>query len=355
MFSLEDLGWSPFFEPHIGPTTEDLIIARVAEEQRGAYLLFSERGELAAAVTGRMMHEAEGRDAFPAVGDWVLARPLAGEERAVIVSTLPRRTKLSRKAAGERTDEQILAANVDTVFLVASLNRDLNIRRIERYLSVIWESGAKPVIVLNKADIAEDREELMRDVESAVMTVEVHMTSAATGEGIGAIAAYVGTGRTVVFVGSSGVGKSSLVNRLLDREEQAVHEIRSDGKGRHTTTSREMLFVPGGGLIIDTPGLRELQLWDAESGVGQVFSDIESLFAACAFSDCGHRSEPGCAVRAALVSGGLDRARWESYQKLQREQEFIESRKDASARVARQKKWKDITKANRQRMKVIGK
>lgn len=353
MYTLEDLGWGPFFEPHIGPI-EDLIIARVAEEQRGAYLILSQNGPLAAAVAGRVMHEAEAREDYPAVGDWVLARPVPGEERAVIHRTLPRRTKLSRKTAGERTDEQILASNVDTVFLVASLNRDLNARRIERYLSVIWESGARPVVVLNKADIADDRDALLREVESATITAEVHVTSAATGEGVAEIAAYVSTGRAVAFVGSSGVGKSSLVNRLLREDVQTVHDIRSDGKGRHTTTSREMMFVPGGGLIIDTPGLRELQLWDAESGVGQVFSDIESLFEQCAFTDCRHHAEPGCAVHAALSSGALDRARWESYQKLLREQEFIESKRDDTIRVARKKKWKEIHKANRERMKLTG-
>ena len=354
MYSLEELGWSAFFQSQIETTTEDLMPARVAEEQRGAYLLLTERGILEASVAGRMMHEAAGREDYPAVGDWVFARPLSGEDRAVIHRILERRTKLSRKTAGERTDEQIMAANVDTVFLVAALNSELNVRRIERYLTVIYESGARPVIILNKADLAANPRSLVARVEVIAPGVDVHAMSATLGEGIDAVAPYVGRGQTVVFVGSSGVGKSSLVNRLMTGEVQAVRDIREDGKGRHTTTSREMLLIPGGGLVIDTPGLRELQLWDAESGVGQAFADVEELARECAFADCGHRAEPGCAVQAALDAGRLDYARLESYRKLQREQIFIESKKDYSIRIAQKKKWKDINKANRQRTKMLG-
>jgi ribosome biogenesis GTPase len=240
------------------------------------------------------------------------------------------------------------------VFLVASLNAELNLRRIERYLTVIWESGATPVVVLNKADLASGRDKPLAEVEAIAFAASVHLTSAATGEGLGEIAGYVAPGRTVVFVGSSGVGKSSLVNRLLASEVQAVREIRSGDKGRHTTTSREMLFVPGGGLIIDTPGLRELQLWDTEGGVGQAFADVEEIAQSCAFSDCGHGSEPGCAVQEAIGGGHLDFARLESYRKLQREEAFIESKKDVSIRIAHKKKWKAIHKANRQRLKTLG-
>jgi len=355
LYSLEDLGWSSRFQSDSETPTEDLIPARVAEERRGAYVLFSERGQLDATVAGRFMHNSAGRDDFPAVGDWVLARRLPGEDRAVIQQVLPRRTTLSRKVAGETTDEQIMATNVDTVFLVASLNAELNPRRIERYLAVIWDSGARPVVILNKGDLAETPGTLARDVEAVAPGVGVHVTSAVTGDGIEAVRRYLAPGQTVVFVGSSGVGKSSLVNRLLDGEVQAVHDIRADDKGRHTTTSRQMLLVPGGGLIIDTPGLRELQLWDAEEGMGRVFADIEDLAQECGFADCQHRSEPGCAVQAALDDGTLDLARLESYRKLQREQLFIESKKDYNLRIAQKKKWKQIHIANRQRMKTLGK
>jgi ribosome biogenesis GTPase len=351
--TLEDLGWGPFFERQID-TTEDLVPARVAEEQRGAYVLFTERGPLDASVTGKMMHEAEAREDYPAVGDWVLARPLRGEAKAVIHRVLPRRTKLSRKTAGTQIAEQIIVANVDTVFVVASLNRDLNARRIERYLSVIWESGARPVVALNKADLPRDREALIRETERSVMAADIVVTSAATGEGVPEIAGYLERGRTVAFVGSSGVGKSSLVNRLLDRDAQAVSGLNAYGKGSHTTTARQMVLVPGGGLIVDTPGLRELGLWDAEQGLGQAFADVESFFAGCAFNDCTHASEPGCAVQGALRAGRLDRERWESYRKLERERQFIESKRDAGLRNARKQKWKSIARQNRKRTRTLG-
>ena len=353
MYTLEDLGWGPFFQEN-AKQTEDLIPARVAEEQRGAYVLFAERGTFDATVAGRMMHEADAREDYPAVGDWVLARPLPGEGRAVIHEVLPRRTKLSRKMAGTQIAEQILVANVDTVFVVASLNYELNARRLERYLSVIWESGARPVVVLNKADLTEDRESLVRRVETSVAGAVIHVTSAATGEGVAEIGRYIERGRTVAFVGSSGVGKSCLVNCLLEREAQAVKAISFYDKGRHTTTSREMVLVPGGGLIVDTPGLRELGLWDAESGLGQAFADVEGFASTCAFSDCSHGSEPGCGVQGALRGGRLDHARFESYRKLQREQLFIEGKRDYGIRDAEKRKWKQIAKANRKRTRTMG-
>jgi ribosome biogenesis GTPase len=354
LYSLEDLGWSNFFQSQFATSTEDLTPARVAEEQRGAYLLLSEAGPLDAVVAGRMRHEAEGRDDYPAVGDWVLVRRGSGANDAVIHRVMGRRTKLSRKVAGERTDEQIMAANVDTVFLVAALNSELNIRRIERFLTAIYESGARPVIILNKADLTEDARSFAARVQVVAPAVEVHVTSASLGRGLDALAQYVERGQTVVFVGSSGVGKSSLVNRVMGGEHQAVRDIREDGKGRHTTTSRQMFLVPGGGMIIDTPGLRELQLWDSDDGIGQAFVDIEQMAEGCAFSDCGHRAEPGCAVQQALDDGRLEYARLESYRKLQREQLFVESKKDYSIRIAQKKKWKEIHKANRQRMKMHG-
>ena len=355
LYSLQQLGWNDFFQSQLGETPPDSILARVAGEQRGAYLLFAEHGALDASVAGRFMHEATDRGDYPAVGDWVLARPLPGEAKAIVQSVLPRRSKLSRKSAGERTDEQIMAANVDTVFLVAALNSELNIRRIERYLTVIWESGARPVIILNKADLSDEGRALVARVEVIAPGVDVYLTSAVTDDGVEAVRPYLAEGQTVVFVGSSGVGKSSLVNRLLDTEQQAVHDVRADGKGRHTTTTREMLAIPGGGLIIDTPGLRELQLWDAEAGMGQTFSDVEDIAADCPFSDCNHQAEPGCAVQAAIDAGTLDFGRLESYRKLQREQLFIESKKDYGLRLAQKKKWKAIHTANRQRMKTLGK
>jgi ribosome biogenesis GTPase len=326
---------------------------RVAEEQRGAYVLMSPRGRSTATVTGRLVHDSLGRDDFPAVGDWVLAE-VHGGGSAVVQRLLERRSKISRKAPGNRTDEQVIAANVDTAFLVTSLNRDLNLRRIERYLAVIWDSGASPAILLSKADLSTDLRPLRAEVEAVAPGVAVLVTSAATGEGVADVQALVPKGQTAVFLGSSGVGKSSLLNRLLPGGGLAIGETRDDGKGRHTTTSRQMMILPSGGLVIDTPGLRELQLWDADAGIGRAFAEIDDLVARCAFSDCSHGSEPGCAVRAALDDGSLTLERLESFRKLQREQLFIESKRDHGLKTAQKKKWKQIHKDNRQRMKFLG-
>ncbi|MCH7810870.1 MAG: ribosome small subunit-dependent GTPase A [Chloroflexi bacterium] len=353
MYSLEDLGWGPFFDQQTQQLQSDgLLPMRVAEEQRGAYVLWSADGAFEAVIPGRMLHKAEGRKHLPAVGDWLLARRLPGEPRAVVERVLGRRSALSRKVAGERTDEQVMAANVDLIFVVASLNRELNLRRLERYLAVTWDSGATPVLVLNKADLCDDREVILRNVEAVTPGVEVFLTSAATGEGIDALRPTLARGLTAVLVGSSGVGKSSIVNSLLERQAQGVKGIRSDDKGRHTTTVRQMLVLPGGAVIIDTPGLRELQLWDAGDGLGKAFADIEDLAEGCGFRDCSHSSEPDCAVQAAIGDGMFDRGRLESYRKLQREQTFIAGKKDERLRAEGQKKWKQIAKGNRARLKA---
>ena len=353
MYSLEDLGWGPFFDQQTQQFQNDgLSPMRVAEERRGAYVLWSADGTFEAVIPGRMLHEAEGRNDLPAVGDWLLARRLPGEPRAVVEHLLRRRSALSRKVAGGRTDEQIMAANVDLAYVVASLNLELNLQRLERYLAVTWDSGATPVLVLNKADLCDDRDAILRSVEAVAPGVEVFLTSAATGTGIDALRPTLAPGRTAVFIGSSGVGKSSMINRLLGREVQDVSGIRSDDKGRHTTTVRQMLVVPDGAVIIDTPGLRELQLWDAGGGVGQAFADIEDLAEGCGFRDCSHSSEPDCAVQGAIDGGALDRRRLESYRKLQREQTFIAGKKDDRLRAEEQKKWKQIAKANRARSKA---
>jgi ribosome biogenesis GTPase len=351
LYSLEDLGWDAYFQSQLNNDSAGWLPTRVAEEQRGAYVLLSERGPISATVTGRLMHEASGREDFPAVGDWVLAEPLSGGS-AVIRRLLERRSKISRKMAGERTDEQIIAANVDTAFLVTSLNQEMNLRRIERYLAVIWDSGARPVVVLSKADLSTDAPSSAGT--NRRVRVEVLVTSAANGDGVAAVQRQLDPGRTAVFVGSSGVGKSSLLNRLMSAEVQFVREIRSDGKGRHTTTSRHMMVLPSGGLVIDTPGLRELQLWDADDGIGQAFAEIDELIARCSFANCSHRAEPGCAVQAALEDGGLELDRFESYLKLQREQLFIDSKRDHGLKVAQRKKWKQIHKDNRERMRFLG-
>jgi ribosome biogenesis GTPase len=349
---LEDLGWGPFFEEQLN--RDEIIVlrpARVAEENRGAYRVHTERGPIAAAISGRLRHEALARGELPSAGDWVLIdRSPAGG--TVIQRLLERRTKLSRKEAGERTSEQVLAANVDIVFLVAALDQDFNPRRIERYLAAVWQSGARPIVLLNKADLCDEPAGFVRRTESIAPGVEVLATSSRTRAGIDAIRDAITPAATAVFAGSSGVGKSSLINCLLDEQTQAVRDIRIDGKGRHTTTSRQLILVPGGGVVIDTPGLRELALWDAEAGLGRAFADIESLADECAFRDCRHVGEPGCAVRDATESGSLAEDRVRSYRKLERELEFIAGKQDESVRIAGKNRWKAIAKQNRQREKA---
>ena len=331
--TLADLGWSPFFADAFEPyKREGIIPARVAVRHHGPVVLLTERGSLGGLPAGRLS-DAE----LPAVGDWVVARPLAGERKAVIEAVLPRRSAFTRKEAWRRTVAQVVAANVDTVFLVSAFGPDLNPRRTERYLAAAWESGAEPVIVLTKADLAEDREADTAAVEAIAFGVPVHVVSAVTGEGLEAFDRYVRPGRTVALLGSSGVGKSTLVNRLAGREVLATRELRADGRGRHTTTHRELVPLPRGGLLLDTPGMRELQLWEAADGLDQTFEDIVRLAERCRFSDCAHESEPGCAVRAALADGSLPHERFESWRKLQREQRALEVRQDARLRAERRK------------------
>jgi ribosome biogenesis GTPase len=353
VYSLQDLGWGPFFQNQITDPPAGLFPARVAGHSRGIYRLLSASGDLTASVAGRLAHEATQTSALPVVGDWVLARP-ASPGQAVIDNVLERRTKLSRIAPGERTEEQILATNVDVVFLVTSLTREFNLRRIERYLIQIWESGARPVIVLNKADLVDSPDDFVRQAEE-ISLADVLLTSATTGAGIERLRGRLGAGETAVFVGSSGVGKSSIINCLLGDTVQAVRAVRAgDDRGRHATASREMLLLPAGGAIIDTPGLRELQVLADPSALGQTFPDVDKLTADCAFRDCRHDSEPGCAVKAAVEDGTLDGSRLRGYHKLQRELDYAERRTDRSAQLTEKRKWKQIKKQYRQRYRERG-
>lgn len=326
----------------------DFVVGRVGLEYRGNYRLYTEYGELPAVLSGQLRHQAQGLEAYPAVGDWVVARLHDDATHATIHHVLPRQSQFVRKAAGARTEAQVVAANVDTVFLVSGLDHDFNLRRIERSLVMAWESGANPVILLNKADECDDVEEAVAGVAGVAPGVSVIPISALTGYGVEALAAYLQPGYTVALIGSSGVGKSTLTNFLLGKCVQETQAVRADDqRGRHTTTHRHLLQLPSGALLIDTPGMRELQLWSGSEGLEATFSDVDALAEQCRFRNCQHGQEPGCAVQAAIASGELDSSRFRSYQKLQREQRYLAERQDSLASLNTKRRWKSIHKAMR--------
>ena len=340
-----DGNWTKQFEPF---AQEGLHPARVVCQHGDAYDLWAQEGELRADVSGRFRHVHASRADWPAVGDWVAVMPRPAEQAATIHAVLPRRSRFSRKAAGEETVEQVVAVNVDLVFIVSGLDGDFNVRRLERYLALAWESGARPVIVLNKADLCPDAVPRVAAAEGVAFGVPVIVTSAATADGLEALRAKLGPGLTGVFMGSSGVGKSSLVNALLGRTRQSVRAVREDdSRGRHTTTSRQLVLLPGGGMVIDTPGMRELRLWVDGDSVDRAFADIGTLAAQCRFDDCTHQSETGCAVQAAVVSGLLTPERLSSYHKLQREAQYVAMRQTQSARIIEKTRWKQIAQEQR--------
>jgi ribosome biogenesis GTPase len=333
---LAALGWNPELAEQLEPGLEP---GRVIAAHRAAFDVQTATEAVRTRLPGRLVHESTD----VAVGDWV------GLGEGLIRAVLPRRSAIVRSAAGRTSRAQTLAANVDVAFVVTSLGPELEPRRIERYLVTIWESGAVPEIVLTKADRLEDPWPLVAEVEAVALGVPVHVVSALTGQGCDSLRARFGPGTTAVLLGSSGVGKSTLVNRFAGRELMAVTETRADDdEGRHTTSHRELIELPGGGMVIDTPGIRELQLWDGD-GIDEAFSEIDELAGACRFNDCTHASEPGCAVSAALASGELPRERYESWRKLQRELRAIAIRHDARLRRDERRKWQLITREARSR------
>jgi ribosome biogenesis GTPase len=343
--ALNELGWDADWAAALEQLEPDnLIPARVAAQHRGAYVVWTGDGELRARAAGRLFYEHEIGAPVPAVGDWV------GVREATITTILPRRGAFVRKRAGLGSDEQVLAANVDTAFLLAGLDDDFSLRRLERYVTTAWESGAEPVIVLTKADLCDDVADALLQVESVAIGVPVYPISNVTGAGIEELETRLQPGRTAVLLGSSGVGKSTLLNRLAGRELMLTREVAADGTGRHTTTHRELVRLPGGALVIDTPGLRELQFWEGD--LSTAFEDIETLAADCRFRDCAHAREPGCAVLAAVDNGTLSLDRLRSWRKLQRELEAIAARTDHRLRVARKKRWKQIAAHARQRPRL---
>jgi ribosome biogenesis GTPase len=330
---LSSLGWDTHFDEKFKQTAPPgAVLARVIADYGADYLVH----------TGLESRRASARRTDPAVGDWVA---LEGD---LIIDVVARRTVFSRKAAGVESREQVLAANVDVAFVVAAAT-DVNVRRIERFLTIAWQSGAVPVVVLTKSDVTESADEMRAELEAISPGTPVVVTSAVTGQGIDEIADLLRPARTGVMLGPSGAGKSTLINRLAGAEVMRTREIHRSGEGRHMTSHRELVQLPGGGMIIDAPGLREAQLWEGEDALGSVFDDIEQLALRCRFSDCAHLSEPGCAIKAALADGSLDRGRFESYRKLQRELRAIAKKSDARLRIEDRKKWKQIAMAARSR------
>ncbi|MBM7599771.1 ribosome biogenesis GTPase [Virgibacillus halotolerans] len=349
MHSLEKIGWDNVVQ------NKDIdSLARVMTVQKNSYRITDGDKAFHAQVSGRFINEAQSSLDFPAVGDWVEVQKLMDEGKAVIKRVLPRKSQFVRKVAGLKTEAQIVAANMDTVFIVNSLNHDVNVRRIERYVLSAYESGATPVVVLTKKDTcsADMVAAVMAQVEAVAVGVPILAVSNVTLDGMDELMHALPPKRTGALIGSSGVGKSTLINTLLERDVQDTKAIREDdSKGRHTTTHREMFMLPNGALLIDTPGMRELQLWDGESSLDTTFQDIDALGSGCRFHDCQHDTEPGCMIKEALESGELSEDRFQSYVKLQREIAYEKRKQDQKARLEEKNKWKQVTKQQRAKYK----
>jgi ribosome biogenesis GTPase len=346
---LRELGWSEELSEAFAPfAAAGLVPGRVVAGLTRLLRVGTDDGETLAEASGGLRHDARGAGDLPGVGDWVALRPRAAGHRAVIQAVLPRRTAFLRRAAGDRAVAQVLAANVDTVFLVMGLDGDYSPRRIERALVLAWESGAEPVVLLNKADVCDDPAGRRADIEAVAPGVSVRVIAAKPGEGLEALSPWLVPGQTVALLGSSGVGKSTLVNRLLGRERQRTREVQeTDQRGRHTTTHRELILLPGGALLLDTPGLREIQLWSDGGGFETAFRDVLGRAPTCRFRDCAHLHEPGCAVRAAVEAGELGASRLESYHRLRAELRALDVREDPLKRREERGRWKAIHKSLR--------
>ena len=351
---LAEFGWDDAMEKALQAfaATPNVEPARVIIEFNHLYRVATGAGEIDATASGRLKHQAESRSQLPAVGDWVVIRRRRDEPLAAIAAVLPRRSWFSRKMAGTVTDEQVVAANVDVVFIVMALDADFSLRRLERYLLLARESGASPVVLLTKPDLAADLEAQVGAASGVAGELPVHVLSPKRNEGLERVVAYLTPGRTGALLGSSGVGKSTIINRLVGQDVQKTQEVRAaDAKGRHTTIHRELVVLPSGGLIIDTPGMRELQLWDVGDAVRETFDDIEALAVGCHFTDCRHRGEPRCAVKDSVAAGALELARLESYLRLQDELAHLARQQDERAQLEEKRRSKVMGKALKKHLK----
>lgn len=346
MTSLFQLGWNAFFDSYFQPfQNQGFHVARVAIENRDNYLVLTGNQEYFAEVTGKLLFNTSSSSDLPKVGDWVIVSLFESEQKAIIHEVLPRQTKFSRKIAGVKTEEQILATNIDTIFIVQSCDHDFSLRRLERQMVMVHEGDAQPIFVLNKIDLCENHEEYLSRISRIVPDDDVVAVSAKTNVGLDRLKSRLEAGKTFAFIGSSGVGKTSLINKILGDDVFSTNEVREkDSKGRHTTTRRQLILIPNGGLLIDTPGMKEFQLWEADEGLDEVYSEIAELSAGCRFSDCTHTQEIGCAVINAVENGELSKDRYESYLKLAKELAYLKNRQETN-RYNSKNRFKSISRA----------
>ncbi len=346
MTLLHQLGWNSFFEQHFKPfQKQGFSVGRIAIENRDNYLVLIGEQEYHAEVTGKLLFNANSSADFPKVGDWVVVSLFESEQKAIIHEVLPRKTKFSRKIAGAKTEEQILATNIDVIFIVQSCDNDFSLRRLERQMVMVYEGGAQPILVLNKIDLCENYEDYISQVSSIFDDDEIVAVSAKTDAGLDRLKSQLEAGKTYAFIGSSGVGKTSLINKILGNDIFKINEVREkDSKGRHTTTRRQLIAIPNGGLLIDTPGMKEFQLWEADEGLDEVYSEIAVLSEGCRFSDCTHTQEIGCAVIEAVENGKLSKDRYESYLKLAKELNYLKNRQQQN-RYNSKNRFKSISRA----------